>query len=110
MSFWNDFAGPNAGYVLELYERYRRDPASVDAGTRAFFEHWTPPEATAQPDVPQADISRVVGAVNFARALREYGHLAARLDPLGTQLWVILRLTPRPMALLKMICGACLPA
>ncbi|MDL1901438.1 2-oxoglutarate dehydrogenase E1 component [Anaerolineae bacterium CFX9] len=85
MSFWNDFAGPNAGYVLELYERYRRDPASVDAGTRAFFEHWTPPEATAQPDVPQADISRVVGAVNFARALREYGHLAARLDPLGTQ-------------------------
>ena len=35
---WERFYGPNAGYVLELYERYQADPASVDAATRAFFE------------------------------------------------------------------------
>ena len=34
------FYGPNAGYVLELYERYRQNPASVDAGTRAIFDTW----------------------------------------------------------------------
>ena len=39
-----NFYGPNAGYVLELFERYQQDPASVDATTRAIFEHWTPEE------------------------------------------------------------------
>ena len=38
-----DFYGPNEGYVLELYDRYRQDPNAVDAATRAFFQHWTPP-------------------------------------------------------------------
>ena len=47
MNLWNEFHGPNAGYVVELYERYRRDPQSVDAATRALFERWTPPEAPA---------------------------------------------------------------
>ena len=32
------FHGPNAGYVLDLYERYLRDPSSVDAETRAAFD------------------------------------------------------------------------
>ena len=41
------FYGPNAGYVLDLYERYRKDPDSVDAETRAVFEKWTPPEIGA---------------------------------------------------------------
>ena len=39
------FHGPNAGYVIELYERYRTDPASVDPETRAFFAQWSPEEA-----------------------------------------------------------------
>jgi len=29
----DEFIGPNAGYVVELYERYQRDPASVPAPT-----------------------------------------------------------------------------
>src|SRR5258705_270151 len=36
------FYGPNAGYVIELYERYLQDPASVDAATRAIFDTWSP--------------------------------------------------------------------
>jgi 2-oxoglutarate dehydrogenase E1 component len=41
------FYGPNAGYVLDLYERFQRDPLSVDAETRAFFAGWQPPEVTS---------------------------------------------------------------
>lgn len=42
------FSGVNAGYVFELYDRYRHDPESVDAATRRVFEGWTPPEPTAR--------------------------------------------------------------
>ena len=35
MGGWSEFQGLNAGYVLELYDRYRQDPAAVDAQTRA---------------------------------------------------------------------------
>ena len=36
------FYGPNAGYVLELYERYLQNPANVDPQTRAIFDTWSP--------------------------------------------------------------------
>src|SRR5690348_6878727 len=82
------FFGANAGYVVELYERYLRDPASVDPQTRAWFESWSPGEvlAEAQPTTVAAPlaIDVIVGASNLARAIRAFGHLAARLDPLGT--------------------------
>jgi 2-oxoglutarate dehydrogenase E1 component len=37
MDLWREFHGPNAAYVLELYERYRRDPHSVDPVSREAF-------------------------------------------------------------------------
>jgi len=40
MSELNLFYGPNAGFALELYDRYRNDPGSVDAATRAFFDNY----------------------------------------------------------------------
>src|SRR5713101_6529889 len=86
MDFWREFQGPNAGYVAELYERYRRDPLSVDPAARQLFEHWAPPDGLVPslamgPAAP--DLSKIVGAVNLAQAIRGFGHLAARLDPLG---------------------------
>nr|CAA9282607.1 2-oxoglutarate dehydrogenase E1 component [uncultured Armatimonadetes bacterium] len=88
-----DFHGPNAGYVLELYDRYQQDPASVDAGTRAFFERSGPPLAESQPatEAPDAapaapaDMAKIVAAARIARLVREMGHLAARIDPLGSE-------------------------
>ncbi len=79
-----DFHGPNAGYVLELYDRYLNDPASVDAETRAFFDRWTPAEA-ATDGLRGADLMAVVGVVNLAQAIRGLGHLGAQLDPLGME-------------------------
>jgi 2-oxoglutarate dehydrogenase E1 component len=82
MAGWQDFAGLNRGYVLELYEKYRNDPASVDAETRAIFEQWTPSaESTAAPEGLPYD--KIVGAARLAQSIRRYGHLAATLDPLG---------------------------
>lgn len=83
MDFWNDFHGPNAGYVLELYARYQQDPNAVDARTRAYFKQWTPPLEGAIA-APAPAIEKVMGAVNLAHAIRAYGHLAAQLDPLGS--------------------------
>src|SRR2546429_3232110 len=37
-----NFYGPNAGYVQDLYERYMQDPATVSADTCAFFARWLP--------------------------------------------------------------------
>jgi 2-oxoglutarate dehydrogenase E1 component len=84
MAGWQEFTGLNRGYVLELYEKYRRDPASVDADTRALFEQWSPP---AEPAAVAAGIPyrKIVGAVTFAQSIRKYGHLVARLDPLGSR-------------------------
>ncbi|MDQ3856580.1 MAG: thiamine pyrophosphate-dependent enzyme, partial [Chloroflexota bacterium] len=105
------FYGPNAGYVLELYERYQADPEAVEPSTRRLFETWSPPAEPDTATVPAggddralssepessddrtppahelslADIDKVVGAARLIRVIREYGHLAARIDPLGSE-------------------------
>ena len=43
----HDFQGVNAAYIEELYERFRRDPHSVDASARALFQTWSPAYAEA---------------------------------------------------------------
>ena len=88
MPGWQEFSGLNRGYVLEQYERYRRDPQSVDPETRELFAQWTPPaDLDDEPQVPAsaAALRIAVGAVNLAQAVRRYGHLAAQLDPLGSR-------------------------
>ena len=86
MAGWQEFTGLNRGYVLELYDRFRQDPSSVDAETRALFERWTPP-ADDEPAVAPGGLSvqKIVGAVNLAQSIRRYGHLSAQLDPLGSR-------------------------
>src|SRR5512138_2505397 len=87
MGPWEGFSGVNSGYVLELYERFRNDPASVDPASRAIFEEWTPPEDAGVAPVQSEGVrARVaVDAVHLAQSIRRYGHLAAQLDPLGTR-------------------------
>ncbi len=83
---WKEFQGANFGYALELYERFLRDPDSVDAETRRFFEHSPPPGVEGAPSTPASfeNIDKVVAAVNLAESIRKFGHMDARLDPLGS--------------------------
>ena len=83
MNPWDDFHGPNAAYLIEIYDRYCRDPESVSPEARAYFAHWTPPAQETLGDLGLPD-DQLVGAVNLAQAIRGFGHLAASLDPLGS--------------------------
>ena len=110
-----DFQGVNAAYVLELYEKYQRDPHAVDPATREFFEIGRrrlrlsasarqarpplgepgPPEGEGESALaprsyrgrrPDDDVlCKAVGAFNLAQSIRRYGHLAAQIDPLGSR-------------------------
>ena len=87
MNPWDQFTGVNAGYVYDLYERYQRDPGSVDEATRRAFANWSPTleatPASAAGDVPPSDTAAAIATFNLAESIRRFGHLAARLDPLG---------------------------
>src|ERR671919_3120226 len=89
MNPWDQFTGANAGYVYELFERYQRDPSSVDEATRRAFASWTPTDpapATAEAVALQTsapDLQAAIAAFNLAESIRRFGHLAAHLDPLG---------------------------
>ncbi len=94
------FPGPNSAYVLDLYERYREDPQSVDGVTRAYFENLEKlprpsqlrespsvslTQAVEEAKIPASEAVRLaMGATSLARTIREYGYLAARIDPLGS--------------------------
>jgi len=90
------FYGPNAGYVLELYERYKQNPASVDNDTRAIFANWSPElqqcallesqqQVASSDEMASSQVSHIVAASALVHAIRERGHLAAHLDPLGSE-------------------------
>src|ERR671912_1263960 len=95
MNPWDQFSGANAGYVYELFERYQRDPSSVEEEPRRTLA--TGP-ADARPDsgeLPRGatvapsgregryDVDAAIAAHTLAESIRRFGHLAARLDPLG---------------------------
>jgi 2-oxoglutarate dehydrogenase E1 component len=90
MADLREFHGPNAGYVLDLFERYRSDPQSVDEGWRTWFAGFTPPAETASAAAPQAAsahgliVEKLVAAREYTRVIRVRGHTAATLDPLGS--------------------------
>ena len=100
-------SGANASYVEALYEQYLRDPASVDAAWRSYFD------ALPSRDGPERAHSPVIAAVAartqagrlaaaspapagvasekqaaVSRLMQIYsnrGHLIAHIDPLGLQ-------------------------
>jgi 2-oxoglutarate dehydrogenase E1 component len=83
----------NDGYISEAYEAYRRNPASVDESWRQFFrfaESLSGAVPSAGAEAPatgriDADLLRkVAAAAKLVDAIRNFGHLAVPLDPLGT--------------------------
>ena len=101
------FEDLNSGFVQELFAQYLASPEAVDPAWRAFFEQ--APEdivdaapvvqrirelypgstdggngAAAPPEAPSLLLGAVAAAMALVKAHRMHGHLAARLDPLGS--------------------------
>jgi 2-oxoglutarate dehydrogenase E1 component len=108
---WSDFQGVNLAYALELYDRFQRDPNSVDASAREWLKQLPAPPNSGTPEPrPSTDARgglsnvegrhlgtrnpgtshpgtsdlRNVGTFNYVQCIRRYGHLAAAIDPLGS--------------------------
>ena len=103
----------NAGFVQELFARYLDSPEAVDPEWRRLFESGSatlvashplvrrlrelypdsledgnggPGTAAAPPAAPPAELlGGVAAAMSLVKAHRTHGHLAARLDPLGSE-------------------------
>ena len=99
----------NADFLEAEYERFKADPDSVPADLQAFFRGFdlglnTVPSAAAPaasgPPAPGltggpatgGDLRFLGGIENLIEAYRNFGHLAARLDPFGRE-------RPRPAEL-----------
>lgn len=83
----------NDGVFAEQFERYRRDPASVDETWRQYFriaESLFGGSAAASPASQAAGVgdtallAKVAAAASLQQAIRMYGHYAVQLDPLGS--------------------------
>jgi 2-oxoglutarate dehydrogenase E1 component len=86
----------NDGYIAETYEAYRRDPSSVDESWRQFFRT-AESLAGITGGAGAADsalLRKTAGAAALVDAIRQYGHFAVQLDPLGTQPPGAAELTP----------------
>ena len=71
----------SAGYVEDLYERFRTSPDGVDESWRSLFGVL---DLAAEPTDTAAAGSGIDGRRQaLADALRRWGHLSARLDPLA---------------------------
>ena len=107
------FEDLNSGFIQELFEQYLAAPETVDPAWRALFEQAPETLAESSPVVQRvrelypgavnggngahaqapaetvAPSAQLLGAVAAAMALikahRMHGHLAARLDPLGSE-------------------------
>lgn len=58
---WEEFHGPNLGYVLELYDQYVKDPESLDADLKEMFDELGAPRAILGPPLKKTkrQISRL---------------------------------------------------
>ncbi|RBW70683.1 2-oxoglutarate dehydrogenase E1 component [Bacillus taeanensis] len=89
---WQRFHGPNLGYMMEQYERYKLDSDSVASELKELFQVWGSPEAEVQAGeettASQSLLSysevmeKAVKAAKLLENIRAYGHLTAAVNPL----------------------------
>lgn len=105
----------NAGYIDELYEEYLKNPDAVDAEWRNYFKTLNNGYAATLPDVshktirqqfaqmakqprsaiilPQETTSKQENVDALIMAFRRFGHLNAKINPLGNENPIDERLT-----------------
>ncbi|MBM7551220.1 2-oxoglutarate dehydrogenase E1 component [Thalassobacillus pellis] len=89
--FWENFHGPNMGYIEEQYETYSEDPDAVDPSLREMFEQHGAPkwmngasgseQVSGEPS--EQDIAKVTSAYKLVEAIRRHGHLEADIYAVG---------------------------
>jgi 2-oxoglutarate dehydrogenase E1 component len=91
-AFLDDFFGPNLGYLIDQFERYQKDPTTVEQKIRLMFEQMglnSADFAISSNTIPTASEldpeqqRKIVAAASLAENIRTYGHLAANIYPLG---------------------------
>lgn len=89
---WDQFSGPNMGYLYDQYEKFLKDPASVDPTIKSLFDTLgAPPIEEWKPSSPnsaqqqQSDIKKVSAGWKLLNNIRTLGHLAASIYPLELQ-------------------------
>ncbi|MED2976872.1 2-oxoglutarate dehydrogenase E1 component [Bacillus swezeyi] len=87
---WEEFHGPNLGYVLELYDQYVTDPESLDPDLKGMFDDLGAPpgemraasETQGEANFTAESIEKIASAIKLAEDIRTYGHLNASVNPL----------------------------
>ena len=86
---YDDFTGPNLGYVMEMYDLFKSSPELVSPDLAEMFSRFGAPVqndgevVTAGDAVPSSNIGKVIAAFKLQQAIRTYGHLAADIYPLN---------------------------
>ncbi|MBB6451803.1 2-oxoglutarate dehydrogenase E1 component [Salirhabdus euzebyi] len=92
-SVWEQFHGPNMGYIEEQYERFLEDPNSVDSSLQEIFQEYGAPEwmtkgGTTQKEsqaVSDLDVKKITAAMKLVEAIRRHGHLEADIYAVGNK-------------------------
>ncbi|SDH43772.1 2-oxoglutarate dehydrogenase E1 component [Alteribacillus bidgolensis] len=92
---WQEFYGPNLGYLMDLYEQYKEDPSALEPETKKWFDQYGAPQeeqtvhtngksaGTAEEVQPRAGtVVKIAAAVKLAENIRIHGHLSADVNPL----------------------------
>ena len=89
----------NDGYIAEQYDRFQRDPSSVDESWRQYFRFaqrlsGASPAGAASGTADPGLLRKVAGAAGLMSSIQRYGHLEVRIDPLGSTPSGAAELTP----------------
>ncbi|MFC0523320.1 2-oxoglutarate dehydrogenase E1 component [Pontibacillus salicampi] len=93
-NIWEQFHGPNMGYIEEQYDLYLEDPARVDASLKEMFDtygapDWLKSDGGGQTTTPQGasanDVKKVTSAMKLVEAIRRDGHMEADIYAIPPQ-------------------------
>lgn len=88
--FWEQFLGPNKGYLEEQYELYKENPEAVESSIKELFDQYGAPKWLGQPvqtaagsGASETDVTKLTSAIKLVEAIRRFGHLEADIYPVG---------------------------
>ncbi|SDI27142.1 2-oxoglutarate dehydrogenase E1 component [Natribacillus halophilus] len=90
---WETFHGPNLGYVIDMYEKYKHDPDDVDHDLKEWFQANGAPSAAQplnghaeveSPELTHSTMHKIAKAMKLVDNIRIFGHILADVNPLDT--------------------------